>query len=127
MAWLVSVCCDELINSEWSDYEGDDDADYERDDRATTSHGATSSRTDADEAAAAARGCAASSSSRDAARSSGNQGGRPLAVEVDTDLIAWLCEEGYSIREIAEYLLWRCRATPQLEITQQARCTTTAA
>ena len=58
-----------------------------------------------DEVVAAARGCAASSSSRsrDAERASVNQGGRPPAVDIDADLLAWLCDDGYSNQEMADY------------------------
>jgi hypothetical protein len=88
--------------SDWSDYEGDDDADFANDQ--STYNDWCNMLADADERLAASftaePGGEAGSSARDGARGAG---GRPAEVEMDTTVIQWLCDEGYSNAEIAAY------------------------
>ena len=92
--------------SDWSDYDvsdGGDEIDHEY--NSSSYYEWCDELADADEAEAAARGCAASSSGRDAARSSttANAGGRPPIAQIDESELRWLCDEGYSNGEIAQY------------------------
>mmetsp|Transcript_3201 Transcript_3201/g.6927 ORF Transcript_3201/g.6927 Transcript_3201/m.6927 type:complete len:584 (-) Transcript_3201:110-1861(-) len=104
---MASAASDECSSCGDDSDDGDDRDDGYVDDESTYFELCSDAADVTDEGPAFDDHAAGSSVSGDAedmsATQSTNVGGRPPAVEMDSDVLAWLCAEGYSNDEIARY------------------------